>query len=118
MSAYATPVSIQKLFAIFVALAVLIAPAFSRAGEAFAAVPVHHAEMTEADHCKSMPTERGHQDKAPAKICCTSMCMAVAVVPAAPIAEKMVQAAPPVFAVPSFHLGHLAEIATPPPRSA
>lgn len=48
--------SIRTLFAMLVAVAVLFAPALTRAGEAFAAVPDHHMQTMESGHCKSMPS--------------------------------------------------------------
>jgi len=113
----ASAMSIRKLFGVLVALAVLFAPAFSRAGEAIAAAPDHQAQMMEAGHCKSGPDKSADHDKAP-KNCCISMCMAVAITPIAPVADTLVQRAPAVFANPAFHVGLPAEIATPPPRAA
>lgn len=118
MSAYAPLMSYQRLFAIFVAIAVLFAPAFTRAGEAFAAVSDHQAQMMAAGHCKAPPAEAGDQEKAPAKNCCISMCMAVAAAPTSPTSEKDVHSAPAVFTARTFLIGLPQEIATPPPRSA
>jgi hypothetical protein len=116
MGAYVAAVSMQKLFAVLVALAVLFAPAFTRAGEAFAAVPDHHAQMMEAGHCHTPPSGSGGDDKAPAKSCCISMCMGIAITPTAPVNDGHLKPEPAVFAVPTLHLSYLGEIATPPPR--
>lgn len=116
MRAYAPAVSIQKLFAILVAVAVLFAPAFSRAGEAFAAVPNHHAQMVEAGHCDAPASDSSDHDQAPAKSCCISMCMGIAIAPVAPAKNRQLNSALAVFAVPALHLSYLGEIATPPPR--
>ena len=106
----------QRLFAIFVALAVLFAPAFTRAGDAFAAVPDHHAQMMESGHCKAVPGQSGDEEKAPAANCCFSMCMAVAATPPPPVLDKEVPSAPALFTARTFRIGVPLEIATPPPR--
>ena len=116
MRAYGHPVSISKLFAMLVAVAVLLAPAFSRAGEAFASVPDHHAQMMEAGHCDAPAPDSGDQDQAPTKSCCISMCMGIAITPAAPAKDGQLKPALALFAVPTLHLSYLGEIATPPPR--
>jgi hypothetical protein len=118
MHAYPASVSVRKLFAILVALAVLFAPAFSRAGEAFAAAPDHHAQMMEGGHCQSPPAESDGHDKAAEKSCCISMCMGVAVTPPAPARAEGPAPAPAVSAIPPLHLSYLGEIATPPPKFA
>jgi hypothetical protein len=118
MSAYSPTMSYQKLFAIFVALAVLFAPAFTRAGEALAAVPDHHAQMLEAGHCQAPPGQSGDEEKAPATNCCISMCMAVAIAPASPLSHKDVHNAPAALTARTFLIGLPLEIATPPPRTA
>jgi hypothetical protein len=116
MRSYAPTMSIQRLFAILVAVAVLFAPAFSSAGEARASVSDHHAQMMEAGHCQTPASDSGDQEKAPAKSCCISMCMGIAITPVAPAKQARLNPDRPAFAVPTFHLGYLGEIATPPPR--
>lgn len=115
--------SIQRLFAILVAVAVLFAPALTRAGEAFAAVPDHHAQMMQSGHCKTAPSHSGDGDKSSdhdkaGMNCCISMCMAVAVTPPAPAAAMAMHAASSTFPVTHQYHGCIAEIATPPPRLA
>ena len=105
-----------------VAVAVLFAPALTRAGEAFASVPDHHAQMMQSGHCKTVPAHSGDdnssgQDKA-GMTCCISMCMAVAVTPPAPAAAVAMLAASPTFPLTHQYHGCIAEIATPPPRLA
>lgn len=116
MRAYGPLVSIRTLFAVLVAFAVLCAPAFTRAGEAFAASSGHHGQMMEAGHCTIPPSGAADHDKAPAKSCCISMCMAVAVAPAAPIVGKVAASAPAVSGLRAFHAIGPAELATPPPK--
>ena len=116
MRAYGHFMSISKLFAILVALAVLLAPAFTRAGEAFASVPDHHAQMMQTGECHAPESGGPDDDKAPAKSCCISMCMAVAMMPAAPMKDSPLTPQPAVSAISALHLSHLGEIATPPPR--
>ena len=108
--------SISKLFVILVALAVMLAPAFTRAGEAFASVPDHHAQMMQSGECH-MPEPGGTDDeKAPVMDCCQSMCMAVAMMPPAPMQDQPLKPQPAISAIPALQVSHLAEIATPPPR--
>jgi hypothetical protein len=109
--------SIRKLLAILVAVAVLFAPAFVAAGIASAAVPDHHVQMMQNGHCQMPPSSGDHQ-KMPAKNCCMAMCMAVALSPQAPLLEKEVQRSAVVSTVRAFRVGQPAEIATPPPRFA
>ena len=117
MRAYAFGMSIQKLFAIFIALAVVLAPALTGAGEAFAAVPDHHSQMMKSGHCEQMPTAP-QSDEAAEADCCISMCMAVAASPAARVVEKRIRSAAPLSLLRQTHAGISREIATPPPRSA
>lgn len=105
-----------------VAVAVLFAPALTRAGEAFAAVPDHHMQMMESGHCKSAPSHSGDDDqssdKAAGKTCCITMCMAVAVAPLSPTQAADLHGAAAPFALIHQYHGCIAEIATPPPRLA
>lgn len=116
--------SIRTFFAMLVAVAVLFAPALTRAGEAFAAVPDQHAQMMASGHCKAAPShasesnESSDQDKAGARNCCISMCTAVAVAPAAPPKAVAVHGAVALFPLIHQYHGCIAEIATPPPRLA
>lgn len=109
-----SPVSIRRLFAIVIAVAVLFAPGVT--GAAMAADPHHHMQMMEAGHCQSSPSKTAHHDRSDGKSCCMAMCMALAVAPSAP-AELL---PPPQqvaqFAPPKAYRGTLSEIATPPPR--
>ena len=114
MHARGTRLSIPKLFAIIVALAVLFAPGLS--GAAMAAPHGHDARMMEAGHCQAPPSSSGRHDRMDGKSCCISMCMAVAVAPSTPC-----ELAPPGrptadFDLPKTYRGLHAEIATPPPR--
>lgn len=116
--------SIRTLFALLVAVAVLFAPAMTRAGEAMAAVPGHHAQMMASGHCKIAPSDAGDpdgssgHDKAGAKNCCIATCMAVAVVPSVPPQSRVFHGVAASFALTNQYHGCIAEIATPPPRLA
>ena len=115
--------SLRTLFAALVAMAVLFAPAMTRAGQAFAAVPDHHAQMMQSGHCKMAPShssdgERSSKNDKAGMSCCISMCMAVAVTPPAPLAVVPTHAAAPTFPLTHQYHGLIAEIATPPPRLA
>lgn len=123
MSAYAPRMSLRTLFAALVAMALLFAPAMTRAGEAFAAVPDHHAQMMKSGHCKAAPSTSGDDGKSSdhdkaGMNCCISMCMAVAVAPPAPATAVAMHAAAPTFQLTHQYHGCIAEIATPPPRLA
>ena len=118
MRAYQRSMSIRTLFAIVVAVAVLFAPAFSRVGEASAAMPDHHAQMMESGHCDSPPSDSEKPGKAAEKSCCVSMCMGMAVTPPAPVRGIGPAPSPAVSAISTLHLAHLGEIATPPPKFA
>ena len=108
--------SLRKLFAVILALAVLFTPAVT--GAAMASSPHHAMQMMEAGHCQTPPSQSDHHDKTAGKSCCIAMCMAVAITPATPLLEEHAQAAQNNFFVPTAHDGYLREIATPPPRSA
>lgn len=114
--------SIRTVFAILVAVAVLFTPALTRAGEAFAAVPDHHAQMMAKGFCKTSPSHSGDgsssdHDKAGMN-CCISMCMAVAVAPPAAAQSEILHEAAATFPLTHQYHGCISEIATPPPRLA
>lgn len=118
MRPYGALMSPRKLFAIVIALALLLAPAFSRAGEALAAVPDdHHMRMVDGGHCQSAPSNPNDHGQAPEKSCCISMCMGVAVTPPA-VLQAGNRSALTAFDIPTLHLSYLGEIATPPPKFA
>jgi len=107
--------TVGKLFALFIALAVLIAPGVTSV--AMAAAPRHDMEMIAAGHCQSMPHDR-HQQKMADKSCCIAMCVAVAVTPSTPAETSPLHQQIAHFALPRTYLGLHTEIATPPPRRA
>lgn len=136
MRAYVRSVSIRRLLALFVAVAVLFAPALTRAGAAFAAVPDHQMQMMAGGHCASPPSAAaqdasagndepagdhhkppGH-DKAGGKNCCISMCMAVALPPPRVEADVAAHGTTATYALVNQYQGRITEIATPPPRLA
>ena len=116
MSAYRPLMSVRRLFAALIALAVLFAPAMTRVGEAYAAVPDHHAQMMMKGHCESAPD--ADQDKKADQSCCFKMCMAVAADLGDLLAARPLLASTNPPALQSFPIGSPAEIATPPPRAA
>lgn len=115
-------VTLHRLLAMLIAVAVLFAPAFTGAAMASAAATDDRAQM--ADH-HGQATEKGHCDPAegedqggPDMTCCGAMCMALAVTPAAtPLAKPLVGNVA-VAALQAFGTGVPAELATPPPRVA
>lgn len=117
MHAFSPALSIRKLFAIFVALAVLFAPAASRATAAIAGVSDHELMMEQTGHCR-MPSGSADHRKGADKTCCISMCMAATVNDLAPSADEFFTQITPVPMIPTLHIGCLGDIATPPPRLA
>lgn len=114
--------SINKILALLLAVAVLLAPALTRAGDAQAAVPDHHAQMMGNGHCQpdKAAADEGkdrssRHDKA-GKDCCIATCTAFAVQPAVAAVDEAVHKSRALFAAPLFHAGAPAELATPPPR--
>ena len=109
----------RMLSVMLIALAMLSAPLTMREGAAMAApaAAMHHGEPAAMpDHCE----EQGSPDK-PAKAmgdnCCVATCVAVVV----PAGTAELPAYHPLVRRPtsdSARLGVLAEIATPPPRTA
>ena len=116
MSAYLPVVSMQKLFALMVAVSVLFAPAFASASQATPAMPDHHAQMKMKRHCESAPDD--DQNKRAGKSCCFQMCMAVAAEPVKPFVPQVLLSGAAPSALQSFPVGTPAELATPPPRTA
>ena len=113
MSAYVPLVSIRALFAVILALAVLVAPGVT--GAAMAA-PAHHAmAMMEAGHCDTPPASSGDHKMA-GKSCCIAMCTTIAVAPSAPAEMSPPREQVAEFAAAQVYHGLPAEIATPPPR--
>jgi hypothetical protein len=110
--------SVRKLFAILVAFAVLLAPAFTRAGQASAAMPDHHTQMMESGHCESPSSDKDQSKKPAQKSCCASMCLGVAIAPPSPLHVSKLPPTPAVSFIPPLHLAYLGEMATPPPRPA
>ena len=108
--------SVRKLFAILVAVAVLFAPAFTSAGTAYAAVSDHHAQMMDKGHCD--PAMDMDRDEPADMACCGAMCMAVAVAPPASQMAKPLIGSVTVAGLQEFETGIPPEIATPPPRAA
>lgn len=116
MARYRPPMSIRKLLGLMVALAVLFAPSLAAAAERGMTMANHEVQMMEMGRCQSPPSGHGHQDKNAGHSCCISMCMGVAITPAAPMAEAFRPHATLTFELSTLHLPELVEIATPPPR--
>lgn len=116
MSAYEPPVSIRKLFAMLIALAVLFAPGVT--GAAMAASTDHQMQMMQGGHCNMPMSGKSDHDKMGGQNCCISMCMAVAIAPSTSADVQPLSAQITQFALARTYHGTLAEIATPPPRLA
>ena len=116
MSAYSDLMGIRALFAILIAIAVLVAPALTGVNMARAAVP-GPAQMMDKGHCD--PGDDGEQNDAADKIsCCGEICMAVAVTPGSNALTEHLRGSLPIPTLRSFQTGAPAELATPPPRAA
>ncbi len=107
----------RKLFALMVAIAVLLAPAFTGVSMAQAAVPDQHVQMAGSGHCDPARDDR-QQDKTHDMACCGAMCMAVAVTPAVMPIGTPLHGSLPAGSLHAFGTGTPAELATPPPRAA
>ena len=108
-------VILSRLFAVFIALSLLLGPLTM--GRAMAAAPASgHSQMTDDGHCQ--PAEEGKADKAMSEPCCAAMCSTSALAPQARTGELRFDRLAAVSASASFHRGVLSEISTPPPRLA
>jgi len=115
MRALAPLPNFRTLFAMFVALAALLAPATS-AGEAFAAFPHHDVQMARVGHCHApaSPDAGHHQGD---MSCCTAMSLGVTAAVQRPAEEALDPIAPASAPVSAPHRPFIGELATPPPRS-
>jgi hypothetical protein len=107
----------RPLLSLLLSVTVLFASALTGTAAAAAANMDHGVAMMEMGHCSSPPASHGDGKSTP-KPCCTAMCMAVAVAPAAPAVLPHVPQAAAIFTLPRTYHGFVAEIATPPPRLA
>lgn len=104
--------SIRRLLAMLVTLAVLFAPAV--AASASAAEPHHEMQMMHVGHCRGpIPNSAKH---AAGMTCCITISMAVAESALAPQPEAPVQISLPMFSSPASLTGQPTELPTPPPR--
>jgi len=117
MRSYSPSVSIKKLFAMLIALAVLLAPSVAYATMPAAMAHDHSMPTMEMGHCQTPPSKSADHGKTD-KNCCMAMCTAVAVAQVAPSDAAEPDHAVTYFAVPKSWHGYLGEIATPPPRIA
>ena len=108
-------VILSRLFAMFIALSLLLGPlAMDRA---MAAAPAAgHSQMTDDAHCQ--PADDGKTAKAMSEPCCAAMCATPALVSQERTGELLFGRLAAVPAAASFHRGVLSEISTPPPRLA
>jgi hypothetical protein len=109
-------VSVDRLFAIVIALAVLFAPAMATAAMADGAPTGHMQMMDNGGHCHMPSGGSSDHHKSDGKSCCMSMCMALAVQPQSTAVGDRLPRSPAHFSAPPARLAYLGEIATPPPR--
>ena len=108
--------SLRPLFAILIAIGMLLAPLGIRSGAAMAMAPSdHQKQMAMDDHCGEQPAKTKHE-KSSESACCVAMCMAVAPAPAAKLEPHFLAASPDRPALDQFGGSFLAELPTPPPR--
>lgn len=107
---------VWRIFAALIALSVLFAPMVARVGEAYAAVPDHHAQMMKSGHCETVP-DMDKDDSTDGR-CCFQLCLVVAVAPIAPGARRPVLGSTKNAMLKTFMVGAPSELATPPPRAA
>lgn len=115
-------VSLRILFAIWIAVAMAVAPFAMPMGEASAAPAGHHAAMAsdagdvgDAGHCDEQQAP-GHSDQDKDKPCCVAGCMAAATLPAMGGEALALPGMSERPGLDMFRRGYLGEIATPPPR--
>jgi hypothetical protein len=107
----------RPLFAILVAVGMLLAPLGIRSGVAMAAAPSnHHEQMAMGEHCGEQPAKTKHE-KSSESACCVAMCMAVAPAPAK-LEPHFPTASVERPGLDQFGRSFLAELPTPPPRLA
>ncbi|MFL6726612.1 MAG: hypothetical protein ACJ8FS_08875 [Sphingomicrobium sp.] len=106
--------TIRPLFAILVALSVLLAPAVT--ASASAAEPNHDMQMMQIGHCHGPMSGSAEHDRNTGKTCCISISLGLAVAFGTPLADEMVPTTKAVFAEPFFLLGEPSKLPTPPPR--
>ena len=110
--------SLRPLFAILVAVGMLLAPLGIRSGAAMAMAPSnHHEQAGMGEHCGEQPTKTSHE-KSSESACCVAMCMAVAPAASARIEPQFLTASLDRPAPDRFGRSFLAELPTPPPRIA
>lgn len=105
---------LRRFFAILAAVAMLLAPAFTSAGMAQAAVADHHTPMEEKGHCDS--AKGGDQEEFAGMDCCGAMCTAIAIAPTGFALLKSLVGNSSLVTLHAFPAGAPAELATPPPR--
>jgi hypothetical protein len=109
-------VSIRPVFAVLIALAMLVAPFAMQGASARAAMPAdHHAQMIEAAHCAG---EEGKAGKSVDLDCCAAMCATASLAPAVAADLPTVARGDDQPATDQFGRSHLAKLPTPPPRIA
>jgi len=110
--------SLRPLFAILVAIGMLLAPLGIRSGAAMAMAPSnHHDRVAVGEHCGEQPIKTSHE-KSSESACCVAMCMAVAPAASARIGPQFLAVSHDRPAPDRFGRSFLAELPTPPPRIA
>ena len=110
--------SLRPLFAILIAIGMILAPLGIRSGAAMAMPPSgHHEQMAMSDHGGEQPAKGKHQ-KSAEDACCVAMCMAVAPAPASELEPHALSASLDRPGLDQFGRSFLAKLPTPPPRLA
>ncbi|MEO6113723.1 MAG: hypothetical protein ABIP07_04655 [Sphingomicrobium sp.] len=108
--------SLRRLFAVLIAVAMLFAPLALRSGSAMAMAPAkHHSQMMGKGHCGEQP---GKDGKSAGKSCCAAMCTAVALAPVSPVEPFAFPLSIERPSLAQSSHSYLAKLPTPPPRRA
>src|SRR5579872_1972709 len=108
--------SLRTLIGVALALAVLLAPATTRAAVAFGGLADHQMQMMEAGHCQLPPSGSADHDKNAGKSCCISISVGLAAALGTRLTESPAPSTPAAGAPRAFVFGHPSELPTPPPK--
>ncbi|HXG80508.1 MAG TPA: hypothetical protein VNJ05_01770 [Sphingomicrobium sp.] len=117
MAGHRAAVLLRPIFAMLIALGLLLAPFGARTGMAMASPPTDHHEAMAQSHCDGEP-DRQQPAEQKSDNCCAAMCTAVAAVPAGAIEPLVLSPSVERPGLDRFRHGFLVKLPTPPPRIA
>lgn len=116
--AYCTAVMLRRFYLVLAALAMVWASTATQPGMAMAAMPNDHRQMAQSGDCSEAALEKSGDKFGAMTQCCFALCSAVAP-SSTPSVEPFIYDAPLLFGHgPTDHPPFLAELPTPPPRTA